>query len=101
MPKAFFMVRAVIADPADRPRFDHWYRTEHLPEARAAFGAKAAWRCWSRTDPREHLAFYEFDNAAAAEAVPALPVLKELIAEFDRVWGDRVTRSREIWIAAD
>jgi hypothetical protein len=101
MPKAFFLVRAIVADLADRPGFDQWYRTEHLPEARAAFGAKAAWRCWNHTNPREHLAFYEFDDPAAAEAVPTLPALRGLIAEFDRVWGDRVTRSREILVVAD
>lgn len=101
MSKAYFMVRAVVADPADRPRFDRWYATEHLPEARAAFGARAAWRCWSRTDPREHYAFYEFPDLKAAEAVPQSPALQGMVAEFDRVWGDRVTRSREILELAD
>jgi chaperone required for assembly of F1-ATPase len=36
MSKAFFMVRAVVADPADRPGFDTWYEKEHLPDALAA-----------------------------------------------------------------
>jgi hypothetical protein len=96
MSKAFFMVRAVVADPADRPGFDTWYEKEHLPDALAAFGVAHAWRCWSRTDPSLHFAFYEFQSLAAAEALPGSPALTAMIAEFDRVWGSRVTRSREI-----
>jgi hypothetical protein len=96
MSKAFFMVRAVVADPTDRPAFDTWYEKEHLPDALAAFGVAHAWRCWSKTDPSLHFAFYEFPSVAAAEALPGSPALSGMIAEFDRVWGRRVTRSREI-----
>jgi hypothetical protein len=90
------MVRAVVAEPADRPRFDRWYETEHLPDAARAFEAKRAWRCWSRTDPSVHIAFYEFADAARAEAVLASPALKDLVAEFDRVWENRVIRTRDL-----
>ena len=48
MAAAYLMVRAVLSEPADRPRFDRWYETEHLPDAAAAFEARHAWRCWSR-----------------------------------------------------
>ena len=37
---AYLVVRAVVADPADRAAFDHWYRTEHLPDAMKAFKAR-------------------------------------------------------------
>ncbi len=96
MSKAFFMVRAIVADPADRPAFDTWYEKEHLPDALAAFGVAHAWRCWSKTDPSLHFAFYEFPTLPAVEALPGSPALTAMIAEFDRVWGSRVTRSREI-----
>ncbi|GGG27027.1 hypothetical protein GCM10010964_13670 [Caldovatus sediminis] len=96
MAAAYLMVRAVLSEAADRPRFDRWYETEHLPEAAAAFEARHAWRCWSRTDPTVHFAFYEFADAAEAEAAAASPALQTLVAEFDCVWGDRVTRTREI-----
>ena len=33
MQKAFFMVRAQVSDPADRPGFDTWYANDHLPQA--------------------------------------------------------------------
>ena len=96
MPKAYFKVRAVVAEPADRPGFDKWYETEHLPDALTAFGVAHAWRCWSKTDPSLHFAFYEFPDLAAVEALPGSSALAKLIAEFDRCWGGRVTRSREI-----
>ena len=96
MSTTWLMVRAVLADAADIPRFDAWYAAEHLPDAKRAFGALRARRCWSRTDARVHCAFYEFPDAAAAEAAIASPALRALVAEFDRVWGTSVTRTREL-----
>lgn len=92
---AYFVVRAVVAE-ADRRDFDTWYRTEHLPDAIKAFSAQAAWRAWSHTDPSVHYAFYQFPDAAAAEAVNTSAAIGTLVAEFDRRWGKRVTRTREI-----
>jgi hypothetical protein len=94
MAKTYLMVRAILADAADRPRFDRWYETEHLPEAVVAFGALRGWRCWSRTDLMVHYAFYEFADAAKAEGIQGSPGMTASIAEFDRVWGRRVTRTR-------
>jgi hypothetical protein len=95
MAKAYLAVRAEVPE-AERARFDHWYETDHLPWALRAFAARRAWRCWSRGAPENHTAFYEFDSAAAAEAVVASDAIKPLVADFDRVWGDRVPRRREI-----
>jgi hypothetical protein len=92
---AWFVVRAVVAE-TDRRDFDTWYRTEHLPDAVKAFDAQTAWRAWSRTDPSVHLAFYQFPDVAAAEAVNNSAAIRTLVAEFDRRWGTRVTRTREI-----
>jgi hypothetical protein len=94
--KAYLMVRAEIADAADRPGFDEWYEKEHLPDAVAKFGAERGWRCWSRINPGVHYAFYEFADPARAQAILDSPALRALIAEFDRAWGSRVTRTREI-----
>jgi hypothetical protein len=93
---AWLVVRAVVADPADRADFDHWYRTEHLPDALRDFRAQAAWRGWSRDDPAVHCAFYRFASVAAAETATSGETIKALVAEFDRRWGLRVTRTREI-----
>jgi hypothetical protein len=92
---AYLVVRAVVADE-DRHDFDHWYRTEHLPDAVKAFAAQRGWRGWSRTDPAIHYAFYQFADAAAAEGITTSPAIRALVAAFDARWGTRVTRTREI-----
>ena len=93
---AYLMVRAAVGDAADRPDFDRWYEAEHLPDAVARFRARRGWRCWSRTDPSVHYAFYEFADLARAQAILDSPETRELVAEFDRAWGTRVTRTRDI-----
>ncbi len=92
---ALFIVRAQV-DPSVRDAFDRWYQKEHLPDALKAFKAKRAWRGWSDTDQLVHYAFYEFDDMARARAIPGSTEIKALIAEFDRAWGDKVSRSREV-----
>jgi hypothetical protein len=101
MAGAWLIVRAVVADPADRPAFDDWYRREHLPDARKAFAASAAWRGWSTTDPSVHCAYYRFGSVDRLHAVTNGPEIKTLIAEFDRRWNGRVTRTREILAVAE
>ena len=96
MPKAYLVVRAEVRDVAARAPFDHWYATDHLPWAMKVFGAARGWRCWSRTDSAGHYAFYEFADAAEAEALIGSEVIRPLVADFDRVWGDRVSRRREM-----
>jgi len=90
-----FMVRAVVADPSDRKKFDQWYQDEHLPDALKAFGAKGAWRGWSEVDPSVHYAVYEFDTIEQVRAISGSGELKALVAEFDRVWGKKVVRARD------
>ena len=96
MAKTCLVVRAEVPDPADRAPFDHWYATDHLPLAIRTFAAHRGWRCWSRSDPAVHYAFYEFADAGQAQALLAADKLQPLIADFDRVWGKRVSRRREI-----
>jgi hypothetical protein len=96
MSKSYLVVRAEVPNVADRAPFDHWYATDHLPWAIRTFAAQRAWRCWSRTDPAVHYAFYEFPEVGQAEGLIGSETIKPLIADFDRVWGDRVSRRREI-----
>ncbi|MCH9672952.1 MAG: hypothetical protein K0U93_16070 [Gammaproteobacteria bacterium] len=93
---AFLIVRATVADPKDRRPFDEWYENEHLPDARKAFNAQAAWRGWSEVEPQTHYAFYEFVDLNAANAIADSQEIKSLIAEFDAKWQGRVTRTRDI-----
>lgn len=95
MATAYLAVRAEVPE-ADRAAFDHWYETDHLPWALRVFQARRAWRCWSRSDPAVHVAFYEFDSAEAAEAVSRSDAIKPLVEDFDRVWQDRVIRRRAV-----
>ena len=95
MPKACLAVRAEVPE-AERARFEHWYATDHLPWALRVFEAKRAWRCWSKTEPALHIAFYEFDSVEAAQATQTAEATKALVADFDRIWGGRVSRRREI-----
>ena len=92
---AFLIVRAEV-DPSVRDAFDAWYRDEHLPDAVRAFGAAGAWRGWSDVDENVHMAFYEFAELADLKRVMASDALKGLIAEFDRSWEGKVTRTREV-----
>lgn len=92
---AYLIVRAEVAE-ADRDGFDQWYQDEHLPDAYKAFGVTSAWRGWSDVEPGVHLAFYEFEDLAAANALMSSDTIKEFVGEFDRVWEGRVVRSREV-----
>jgi len=93
---AYFVVRAKVANASVREAFDQWYQREHLRDALSAFKARRAWRGWSAVDVAVHYAYYEFDTMALALAIPGSEALKRLIAEFDRVWGDKVTRTRDV-----
>jgi len=93
---ACFVVRAQVVELSVKEAFDRWYQEEHLAEAVEAFGAQCGWRAWSEADPSVHYAYYEFDDVARARAIPGSDAVKRLAAEFDRVWGKRVVRSREV-----
>ena len=100
MPKAFFVVRATVADPAKRAAFDKWYSKEHLPDAAKTFGVSKARRFWSVGDPSLHQAVYEFADQAALERATNGENMKRLVADFNRDWPD-VTRTREVFVLAE
>jgi hypothetical protein len=91
---AYLIVRAVVPE-VDRATFDQWYQDIHLPEALAAFGAVSACRGWSHDDPAVHFAFYEFPSLAEATAIGDSQVMRNMRADFDRNWQDRISRTRQ------
>jgi hypothetical protein len=95
MAKGYFVVRAKVPDEADRAKFNDWYATDHLPWAIKIFGAQRGWPCWSGTDPAVHYAFYEFADVGKAQALIGSEKIKPLVADFDRVWGNRRRCSRD------
>ena len=99
MPKAYFMVRAVV-EAGLREKFDRWYSADHLPWALKDFKAEKAWRFWSLTDPSLHEAMYEFADQAALDRVMSGDALTTLVAEFNRCWPE-VTRTREMLVLAE
>jgi hypothetical protein len=100
MPAAFFVVRAIVTDPAKRKAFDQWYQTVHMPDATKSFGVRKAWRFWSLIDPSIHQATYQFDDEASLDRAMKGEELKRLVADFNRDWPD-VTRTRETFVLAE
>ena len=96
MATAVLIIRARLINLADRERFDSWYRAEQLPSGIRLFRAQRAWRAWSRTNPLVHLALYEFPSVEEAEDILDSAALAAQTAEFDRVWGTGITRTREV-----
>jgi hypothetical protein len=94
MPKAFFMVCAVVAEPL-RQKFDHWYSSHHLPMALAEFKAEKCWRFWSAAEAGVHYAVYQFSDMARLDAALASDGFKGLVADFDKSWPSGVTRTRD------
>jgi hypothetical protein len=93
--KAYFMVRAQVANGPDRAKFDQWYATHHLPLAMNKFHAEKGWRFWSRSDPSVHYALYQFKDMATLRNSLESPGFKMLVADFDEAWP-QVTRSRDL-----
>ena len=100
MAKAFFVVRATVADASRRAAFDAWYSREHLPDALKSFGAEKAWRYWSLTDPALHHAIYQFSDEAALDRATKGENINRLVADFIRDWPE-VTRTREVLVLAE
>ncbi len=94
--KAFFVVRATVADTSLRARLDRWYSTDHLPWAVRVFQAEKAWRLWSDRDPSVHVAVYQFADKGRLEAALQSEDFKALVADFDRSWPSGITRTREL-----
>ena len=100
MPKAYFVVRAVVEE-ALRQRFDRWYSSHHLPMALSQFKAEKCWRFWSTADAGVHYAVYQFADMARLDAAMKSPEFKALVADFDQAWPKGVTRTRDLLSLAE
>jgi hypothetical protein len=95
MPKALFLVRAVVAAPL-RDKFEHWYSTTHLPLAIRVFKCQKAYRFWSTADAEVHYAVYQFADKPACDAALSSEGFKAMVADFNAAWPQGVTRTRDI-----
>jgi hypothetical protein len=94
---AFVLVRSVVANPDDRKPFDRWYQTDHIPLVFSKIGnVKQAWRFWSKSDPAVHYSLSEFSNISEFQAAASSEGFKHIVADYDRAWAERVSRSRDI-----
>ena len=96
MPRAFLVVRSVVANRSLRTRFDHWYATDHLPRAVVDLGAEKGWRLWSDSDADVHYAVNRFADMADLRKGMDSDAFKALVVDYDRTWPEGVTRTREI-----
>ena len=87
---AYLIVRAEV-EKESRDKFDHWYETEHLPDALREFKAVSAMRGWSDIEANVHLAFYEFPDLPTVNNLLSSDLMKEFIKEFDSHWAGKVT----------
>jgi hypothetical protein len=93
MPKAYFVVRSVVDEPS-REKFDHWYATDHFPEALAGLKLEKGWRFWSTREAGVHFAVYRFADMARLDAALKSDAYKALAVDFDRSFPN-VTRTRD------
>lgn len=101
MAKAFFIVRATVADASLWEQFNRWYAEDHLPAAIRIFRCEKAWRFWSETEPNVHQAVYQFADSAACKTVLASEGFKSVVADFNHAFPQGVTRTREIMTLVD
>lgn len=91
--KAFLVVRSVVESEADRPGFDHWYSTNHMPRALALLGAEQGWRFWSQNNPAIHYAVYRYANLSELR-MRSRENREALMREYEEAWPG-VSRTRE------
>ena len=94
---AFVLVRSVVANPDDRKPFDQWYQTDHIPLVFAKIeNVNRIWRFWSKSDPSIHYSLSEFADIGEFERAAGSEGFKYIVADYDRAWGARVTRTRDL-----
>ncbi len=95
-PEHFLTVRATVKLDKDA-QFNHWYNTEHTPDAVKAFkgciGA-ARYKVVLGNGDHQYMAMYAFPSADVMNAALAGPEIKELIRIYDADVGAFSTRER-------
>ena len=94
--RVFILIRSVVANPDDREAFDRWYEKDHFPLIFSRLDVMQGTRFWSHSDPTVHYALMEFADISALRRAANSEGFKFLIADYDRAWGSRVTRTRDI-----
>ena len=75
----------------DEAKFNKWYNEVHIPMLLKFKGVKGASRYKQVGENKEHptyLAFYEFENAEALEALHKSPEFAAAMEEMKETWKD-------------
>ena len=95
-PEHFLTVRATV-EPGREAEFNHWYDTEHTPDAvrmfKGCIGA-ARYKVVDGDGSHQYMAMYAFESAEQMKATLAGPEIKELIKIYDAAIGSFSTRQR-------
>ena len=54
------------------------------------------WRFWSKGDLAVHYTLSEFSDMSELQRAASSEGFKYVVADYDRAWGSRVTRTRDI-----
>ena len=95
-PDHFLAVRATVK-PEREADFNHWYNTEHTPDAVKAFPGcigGARYKVQLGDGSHQYIALYAFNTAEQMERALRGPEVKRLIATYDADVGSFSTRDR-------
>jgi antibiotic biosynthesis monooxygenase (ABM) superfamily enzyme len=98
-PDHFLAVRATVA-PGRDDEFNHWYNSEHTPDAVKAFPGcigGARYRVVLGDGSHQYIALYAFESAEKMEAALTGPEIKKLLAIYDADVGSFSTRNRNTY----
>jgi len=92
-------VSATIA-PEKEDEYNRWYHAEHCPQLLRFPGAVSArrYRKILGDDKWQYMAVYEFESEATFERFQRSQEFKDLIAEYDRRFGDVSVRQRDAYV---
>lgn len=99
MATVLFCVRATIA--ADREEeFNRWYNEEHCPQFLRFNGAVSArrYRAIMGEEKYQYMAVYEVKDEATFQRFQESDHLKELMADYNRNFGDVSDRERFAYV---
>ena len=95
-PEHFLTVSATV-EAGREDEFNHWYNTEHTPDAvrlwAGCIGA-ARYKVTTGDGSHQYMAMYAFGTAAELEAAMAGPGVQEMIKIYDKAVGSFSTRKR-------
>jgi antibiotic biosynthesis monooxygenase (ABM) superfamily enzyme len=92
-------VSATIA-PEKEAEYNRWYHSEHCPQLLRFPGAVSArrYRKILGDDKWQYMAVYEFESEATFARFQQSQAFKELIAEYDRKFGEVSVRQRDAYV---